>query len=123
MRHEQLWLADIVEAADAIAAFVSGVDRDSFLCDDLLRSAVLQKLTIIGEAAARLPAEFRQSWPDVPWTDIIRFRGRAVHGYFSVDWTIVWETAVRDAPALRRQITAVLEAEFGEVGGSCHAPQ
>lgn len=53
MRREKLYLADIVEAADAVATFLAGVERDRFVHDDLLRSAVLQKLSIIGEAAAR----------------------------------------------------------------------
>jgi uncharacterized protein with HEPN domain len=54
MRRDKLYLADIVEAADAVAAFLAGAERERFLQDDLLRSAVLQKLSIIGEAAARL---------------------------------------------------------------------
>ena len=58
MRREELYLADIVEAADAIAEFVRGVRLEVFENDDLLQSAVLLKLIMIGEAAARLPAEF-----------------------------------------------------------------
>jgi uncharacterized protein with HEPN domain len=41
MRRDELYLSDIVEAADSITAFLSGRDRDSFLQDDLPRSAVL----------------------------------------------------------------------------------
>jgi uncharacterized protein with HEPN domain len=40
MRRDELYLSDIVEAADSIAAFLSGRDRQTFLQDDLLRSAV-----------------------------------------------------------------------------------
>ncbi len=46
MRSEQLYLTDIVEAADAIARFLDGVDRDTFMGNDLIQSAVLQKLLI-----------------------------------------------------------------------------
>lgn len=55
MRRERLYLLDIVEAADAIRSFLVGVSESAFLGNDLLRSAVLQKLSIIGEAASRLP--------------------------------------------------------------------
>ena len=58
MRREDLFLHDIVEAADAIAAFLTDVEEADFVGHDLLRSAVLQKLTIIGEAAARLGRDF-----------------------------------------------------------------
>ena len=59
MRSEQLYLTDIVEAADAIARFLDGVDGDTFMGNDLIQSAVLQKLLIIGEAAAHISPEFQ----------------------------------------------------------------
>ncbi len=112
MRREKLYLSDIVEAADAVAVFLSGVERGRFLQDDLLRSAVLQKLSIIGEAAARLPKEFRARHADVEWQDIVAFRNIAVHAYFAVQWSIVWTTATQDVPALRQQVARILAAEY-----------
>ncbi len=108
MRHDELYLADIVEAADAIEGFINNISRDDFLTSDLLRSAVLQKLMIIGEAAARLSGAFRQQHPDVPWSDIVGFRNIAVHAYFSVDWKIVWVAATKDAPILRQMVVDLL---------------
>lgn len=58
MWSEKLYLVDIVEAVDAIERFLNGVDSDAFEIDGLRQSGILQKLTIIGEAAARLPADF-----------------------------------------------------------------
>jgi uncharacterized protein with HEPN domain len=46
MRREKLYLNGIVEVADAIQLFLRGVSQDAFLQNDLIRSAVLQKLTI-----------------------------------------------------------------------------
>ena len=112
MRREELYLRDIVEAANAIAGFLKSAEREAFLTDDLLRSAVLQKLTIIGEAAARLPGPFKDSHPDAEWPDIVAFRNLAVHAYFSIDWGIVWTTAVEDAPWIRAAVTQILAEEF-----------
>lgn len=50
MRREELYLKDIVEAADSIEGFLDNVTHEAFIESDLLRSAVLHKLTIIGEA-------------------------------------------------------------------------
>jgi len=111
MRREGLYLQDIVEAAEAIARFVASTDKETFVGNDMLRSAVLQKLTIMGEAAARLPAEFRSEQPGVSWADIAAFRNIAVHAYFAVNWSIVWVAATQDAPALRDQVLAILERE------------
>jgi uncharacterized protein with HEPN domain len=113
MRPERLSLTDIVEAADAVAGFIGGLARESFEGNDLLRSAVLHKLMLIGEAAARLPAEFKSRHPEVPWSDVVAFRNIAVHEYFAVDWVIVWNAATIDAPGLRRLVAAILEREFG----------
>ena len=112
MRRERLYLSDIVEAADAIREFLSEVTREEFLKDDLLQSAVLQKLTVIGEAASRLSDEFKEAHADIEWSDIIAFRNIAVHAYFSVEWPIVWIAATRDAPDLRESITEILDREY-----------
>jgi uncharacterized protein with HEPN domain len=80
--------------------------------DDLVRSAVLHKLTVVGEAAARISSELRQSYPEIPWADIVEFRNIAVHAYFSVDWRLVWNVAVSDAPALKRDIEAIPKTRY-----------
>jgi len=41
MRREELYLADIVEAVDAIGRFIEGIQREDFAGDELRRSAVL----------------------------------------------------------------------------------
>lgn len=86
MRSDRLYLVDIIEAADAIAAFISGVDAEHFPNNDLVRSAVLHKLTVIGEATARISMPLRARFPETPWADIVGFRNIAVHAYFSVDF-------------------------------------
>jgi uncharacterized protein with HEPN domain len=114
MRREELYLTDIVEAADAIQQFLIGIQRDDFLDSDLVRSAVLQKLTIIGEAAARLSKEFQDQHSEIDWADIVGFRNIAVHAYFAVEWPIVWVAATKDAPALRGTIADILAREYSE---------
>lgn len=40
MRREELYLTDIVEAADAIGRFLEGITCDDFMSDELRQSAV-----------------------------------------------------------------------------------
>ena len=110
MRPEGQYLTDILEAAGAIDRFLKDTGREQFLGDELLQSAVLQKLTVIGEAAARLPMQFQDEHSDVEWADVIGFRNIAVHAYFSVNWSIVWNTATDDVPVLRAKIAKILES-------------
>jgi uncharacterized protein with HEPN domain len=55
MRPERLYLQDMVEAADNIAYHIADHTRERFLGDRTVGAAVLHELTVIGEAAARLP--------------------------------------------------------------------
>jgi uncharacterized protein with HEPN domain len=115
-RRDDLYLADIVEAADSIRLFLAGLqqpDRRGFVEDDLIRSAVLQKLSVIGEAAARVSDDTRALYPKIPWRQARGMRNLLVHAYFSVDWEIVWRTATESVPKLAAQITAILEAYGG----------
>jgi len=118
MRREKLYLADLVEAADAIQIFLAGVTQEAFLADDLIRSAVLQKLMIIGEAAAKLPENLRGRHAEIPWADIIAFRNVAVHAYFTMQWPVVWTVATTQVPELRSQVAAILDAEYGADNGA-----
>ncbi len=116
MRREELYLRDILEAAGYIAQFIGGVDRSSFLESELVRSAVVQKLAVIGEAAARVSEELRLRHPEAPWPKIVAFRNILVHAYFGIDWEEVWRAATKEAPALKEQIESILRVELGEVG-------
>jgi uncharacterized protein with HEPN domain len=92
------------------------VDFSAFSESELLRSAVVQKLAVIGEAAARLPGTLHTAHAEVPWSRIVAFRNILIHAYFGVDWDVVWISATKEAPALRKQVTEILRTEFGEPG-------
>jgi uncharacterized protein with HEPN domain len=107
MRDERLYLADIIEATDAISRFVAGMTEDDWIEDEAKQGAVMYQLVIIGEAAARLSQEFREHHPEIEWADIIGFRNFAVHAYIAVSWSVVWVTATRDVPTLAEQVAAI----------------
>ena len=67
MRDERLYLADIVEAAEAIGHFVAGMTEDDWTKDEVKQGAVMYQLIIIGEAAARLSKDFRERHPEIAW--------------------------------------------------------
>ncbi len=120
MRRERLFPADILEATDHIANFIANADFDEFCRSELLRSAVVQKLAVIGEAAGQIPADIRGCYPEVPRPQIVAFRNVLIHSYFGIDWEIVRHSAKERCPRLRPQIARVLDdlrdADDGDAG-------
>lgn len=111
-RREELYLADIVEACADVVQFLDGLLLDDWIASRVLQFAVLQRLTVIGEAARRVDAAVRERYPQVPWRDLGAFRNLAVHDYFAVEWPLVWAIATRDVPELGRQVRAILAADY-----------
>ena len=112
MRREELYLRDILEAADHIAEFIAVSGLSGFQESELVPSAVTQKLALIGEAAARVSDELKVRRPEVPWPKIVGLRNILVHAYFGIDWDVVWRAASRRTPELREQVARILAEEF-----------
>ena len=111
MRPEMLYLADIIEAAEAIVEFVQGQDETDFNQDAKTQSAVIQKLIVIGEAVARLPQDFKDRYPQIEWRDVVAFRNILVHAYFSIKLAIIWQTVQHEVPMLCQKVTEIMEQE------------
>jgi uncharacterized protein with HEPN domain len=107
-RDDRLYFSEIVGACDSIAQFISGMNEEQFLADELVRSAVLQKLTIIGEAASNIAEAVRDRYRDVPWREVRGLRNILVHYYFGVNWGLIWADASEEVPKLRRRIAEIL---------------
>jgi uncharacterized protein with HEPN domain len=105
MRRDGLLVEDIVAAADAIAEFIAGYTAETLASNPLVRNAVVNQLTVIGEAVAPLSASVRDQHPEIPWTDIKGLRNVVVHNYFGIDWAEVWSAASSDVPVLRPQLS------------------
>lgn len=111
-RRPELALSDLVEAADQIASFIGQADRERFLADSMIRSAVYGQLVIIGEAARAVPEHLRADHPEVPWRRVIALRNEVLHRYFTIDWDIVWTVAHDNVPEMRNRVMTILRSEF-----------
>lgn len=77
MQPEHPYLQDMLDARDMIQTFLEGLDVSVFMASELHTAAILQKLPLIGEAAARLPQAFRDAHLQEEWRDIVAFRNYA----------------------------------------------
>lgn len=102
------YLRDILDAAGKALEFVGGMDYERFRNDDKTQFAVTRALTIIGEAAKKVPKSVQSRHPEVPWKDMAGMRDMVTHEYFRVDLRRVFETVKRDLPRLRAGVARML---------------
>lgn len=111
MRRDQQRLTDILEALDWIAKSTSNLTEAEFVGDETLCFAVTQRLTVVGEAVARLTPELKANYASIPWTDIVGLRNILVHEYFGIHWPLVWQTSADHVPILLTKVSEILKAE------------
>jgi uncharacterized protein with HEPN domain len=85
------YLWDALTASERVQRFVNGRTFDDYLADEILRSAVERQFGIVGEALSQLRkltptvAEQLEALPR-----IVDFRNVLIHGYATIDNTLVW---------------------------------
>jgi uncharacterized protein with HEPN domain len=105
------YLTHILDAIERIDEYVSDMDEIAFLDNKLVQDAVIRNFEVIGEASnnieKRFP-EFAATHPDLPLASAYQMRNALAHGYFKVDFDIVWRTIQRDLPRLHELIKKAL---------------
>lgn len=104
-RPVNLLLGDICEAIERIQEYIERMSFESFSNDRKTIDAVVRNLEIIGEAANRLPDDFKENHPQVEWYKVLGLRHRIVHEYFGIDLQIIWQILQKDLPELQRTLS------------------
>ena len=99
----------MLDAARKAIAFTVEKTRADLDDDELLALALVRLLEIVGEAARFVPDEIKHNYPDVAWSAIAGTRNRLIHGYFAVDYDVVWSIVQINLPELVDQLERILE--------------
>jgi uncharacterized protein with HEPN domain len=109
-RETTAYLHDIIDACDSIASILSGISVETYGKLREKRSAVKREFIVIGEATsmlAKFSAERFNRLSD--GRKAIGLRNILTHNYASVDHETIYETALQDAPKLRRECIEILK--------------
>ena len=107
-RPVELLLDDILQAIGRIEQYIKGLSYDAFSKDQKSIDAVVRNLEIIGEAANRLPDEFKEKYSEIEWYKVVGLRHRIVHEYFGIDLEIIWQILHKDLPELRDSLPQII---------------
>ncbi|MDE2867921.1 MAG: DUF86 domain-containing protein [Chloroflexota bacterium] len=104
-----LYVRDMIEFAEKVLSYTDGLDRKAFVADGLTYDATLRNIQLIGEAATNIPAEVRESYPEIPWRAVVGVRNRLAHSYLHISDVIVWSIIQDAIPSMLPQLHAILE--------------
>lgn len=98
----------MLDAANEALGYIAGRTRRDLEADSMLARALINCLSVIGEAATRVGAATRDRDADIPWAQIVGMRNRLIHAYFDIDQDEVWMTVTEDLPELADRLQALL---------------
>ena len=107
-RETRLLLDDIALAIDKIFSYTQGTSFEDYESDSKTKDAVERNFEIIGEAASRIPNEFKLQHPTVEWRILKDFRNFIVHEYFGVNNQIIWDTIEFRLSDLKEKISELI---------------
>jgi len=72
---------------------------------------VIRNFEVIGEAVKNLPDDVKARYPSVAWRQVAGFRDVLAHGYFRIDYEVVWGLITERIPGFRKDIAKILREE------------
>ncbi len=69
---------------------------------------MFKNFEIIGEAANKVPDDFKTGHPEIEWLRIIGLRNRIIHEYFGIDYDILWKIKQVNIPVLSEFMREIL---------------
>lgn len=101
-------LLDMLAAARRAVERLGQDTEESFAQNSDQQWVLFSQIVLIGEAASRVPNEIRLEIINIPWSAIISMRNRVVHGYDSIDWSIVYQTVSFELPPLIAKLESIV---------------
>lgn len=104
MKDDQTYIKNILDSIEKIEQFTKEINKDDFLDNQMMQSAVILQPALIGEEAKKV-SDATKSKVALSWKEIVGFRNMAVHEYMNLDLGIVWDTIQTDISIIKKELS------------------
>jgi uncharacterized protein with HEPN domain len=113
-KDDRIRLQHMLDAARKAVRLAVGRGREDLDAEDEpLPYALVQLISVIGEAAGKVSSGTCSELDEIPWLDIVGMRNRLVHAYFDINLDILWATVQDSLPPLIRSLESALTRDDG----------
>lgn len=105
-----IFLDHILHSIELMEYYTQGKTKEDFLNSDFIQDAVIRRFKIIGEAVRRLPVDFKNKYPEIPWENIANV-GNALENE-DYDLNLIWATVENSIPVLKKKILKINEVKI-----------
>lgn len=112
MKDPLVYVEHILHSILQIEEYVRGYNRETFSDERMRYDAILRNLQTMAEATQRLPEEFKNKYPNIPWKDISGFRNILVHDYLGdLDDDIIWSIIANELEPIKKAMIEISQTK------------
>jgi len=110
LKDDRVYLQHILDEIDYLQSLRDTVTFEELTTNITTEHAITRSLEIIGEASKNVPDQVKGQNPNIPWKFMAGLRDKIIHGYFAINYDIVWDVIQHKLPELEPQIRALCNA-------------
>ena len=101
-------LRQTVDFIKEALAMVEGITLDQLLADSIKLRAFERIMELVGESVKRVPQNFRDAYPEIPWRKIAGMRDVISHAYEDLAYEVLWDAVEMNFPEVLSDLERIL---------------
>lgn len=102
------YIRHMLDEIEFVSSQLASLNYEAFRQHPVLKRAFVRSIEVVGEAAKHIPEAVRAQAPQIEWRKIAGMRDHLIHGYFGVDYGLVWDVVTSKFPLLYQQLTMLI---------------